>query len=177
MKSREIKRYYIVQYSITIVCFILVLLLENTPTRVSQFFEGDLTISHTCGNTVRQLLCLIVMNSTVMVFIYYVVVALVILLFVCIFVNPSQKLHVRVFSSLRRKLSYNFIEQVAHYYMFQFARVAGFTLLIGNVLKNIVGKPRPCFFDMCQYPRADPSSFVYGEYGKLGNITKCTAPV
>ncbi|KAK8796195.1 hypothetical protein WA171_004156, partial [Blastocystis sp. BT1] len=46
-----------------------------------------------------------------------------------------------------------------------------------NVLKLFTGRPRPCFFDMCGYPKSSKIPFLYGTPGMQGDITKCTANV
>lgn len=53
MNSKDIKSFFLVQYGQSILSLLIALGLEFVPTRISQFIEGDLTISHTCGNTVR----------------------------------------------------------------------------------------------------------------------------
>ena len=49
----DIPKFFITQYVEICLALLLACMLEFLPTRVSVFFEGDLTISHTCGNTVR----------------------------------------------------------------------------------------------------------------------------
>lgn len=94
MFSKEVTRFYITQYAYVLLTVLLAVILEFFPTRVSQFFEGDLTISHTCGNTVKYSLLIEVMNSTLMVFVYYLIVNAILVIFVCIFVKKTERCNV-----------------------------------------------------------------------------------
>ena len=43
-----------------------------------------------------------------------------------------------------------------------------------SLVKLFTGRPRPCFFDMCGYPK---NGDIYGVFGRAGDISKCTARV
>ena len=53
MISKELQRFFLWEYGKIAFSMGIALLIEFVPTRVNQFFEGDLTIAHKCGNTVR----------------------------------------------------------------------------------------------------------------------------
>lgn len=51
------------------------------------------------------------------------------------------------------------------------------------LLKNFIGRPRPCFFQLCQYENTTsilPSGdkrISFGTFGVLGNVSKCHGTV
>lgn len=53
LKNNDLKRYSILQLLITVVILAVATVLQFCPTRKTEFLEGDLSISHTCGNSVR----------------------------------------------------------------------------------------------------------------------------
>lgn len=53
MISKELQKFFFCEYGKIAFTMAIALLVEFVPTRSSEFFEGDFTISHTCGNTVR----------------------------------------------------------------------------------------------------------------------------
>ena len=49
---------------------------------------------------------------------------------------------------------------------------------ITSVAKNVTGRPRPAFFDICGYPRSGLNgTHMYGTLGQVANISKCTGTV
>ena len=51
-KNNDLKKYSILQLLITVVILAVATVLQFCPTRKTEFLEGDLSISHTCGNSV-----------------------------------------------------------------------------------------------------------------------------
>lgn len=47
------RQYFLYQYVLALLAGIGAIALEFAPTHPMQFLEGDMIISHTCGNTVR----------------------------------------------------------------------------------------------------------------------------
>ena len=47
------RQFFLYQYVLAALAGIGVIALEFAPTNPMQFLEGDMVISHTCGNTVR----------------------------------------------------------------------------------------------------------------------------
>ena len=49
--------------------------------------------------------------------------------------------------------------------------------------KNFIGRPRPCFFQLCQYEKnvtylpTGEAIVTYGTFGVLGNVSKCHGSV
>ena len=71
---------YVVSHSLLTVSLLLVAgLLELCPSRKSEFLEGDMTISHTCGNTVRLSFCEGLRISIPMVLLYYLLTVLLLI--------------------------------------------------------------------------------------------------
>ena len=133
-----------VSHSLLTVSLLLVAgLLELCPSRKSEFLEGDMTISHTCGNTV----------SIPMVLLYYLLTVLLLIALIFIFVNRVNQWKVLLYCIL---LS---------------TRALSSVLLLVNILKVFTGRPRPCFFDLCGYPR---TNHIYGVMGQIGVVSKCT---
>lgn len=52
-KNLDLKKYSLIQLLVTIVILAVACVLQFCPTRKTEFLEGDLSISHTCGNSVR----------------------------------------------------------------------------------------------------------------------------
>lgn len=52
-KNNDLKKYSILQLLVTVVILAVATVLQFCPTRKTEFLEGDLSISHTCGNSVR----------------------------------------------------------------------------------------------------------------------------
>ncbi|KAK8819175.1 hypothetical protein WA538_001749 [Blastocystis sp. DL] len=45
---------------------------------------------------------------------------------------------------------------------------------VTNVMKNLTGRPRPCFFEMCEFENADINGGrKFGEFGKPVDVTRC----
>lgn len=50
------------------------------------------------------------------------------------------------------------------------------TEAIAAFIKNFEGRPRPCFFEECGYPATIvDGTKVFGKFGALADISKCTA--
>ncbi|KAK8813873.1 hypothetical protein WA556_000444, partial [Blastocystis sp. ATCC 50177/Nand II] len=141
------RQYFLYQYVLALLAGIGAIALEFAPTHPMQFLEGDMIISHTCGNTV----------STAMVTVYYILVLLALVFAVLVFIAPEKKLH------------------YIHYVSIIGVRILVNVLLSVCILKVFVGKPRPCFFDKCGYPITDNVAHLYGLVGVEGDISKCTA--
>ena len=87
---------YVVSHSLLTVSLLLVAgLLELCPSRKSEFLEGDMTISHTCGNTVRLSFCEGLRISIPMVLLYYLLTVLLLIALIFIFVNRVNQWKVR----------------------------------------------------------------------------------
>ena len=54
------------------------------------------------------------------------------------------------------------------------SRVLSVDLALVNILKVFTGRPRPCFFDLCGYPS---ENHVYGKFGQIGDVSKCSHSV
>ena len=52
-KNNDLKKYSILHLLVTVVILAVATVLQFCPTRKTEFLEGDLSISHTCGNSVR----------------------------------------------------------------------------------------------------------------------------
>lgn len=45
-------------------------------------------------------------------------------------------------------------------------------------LKNVTGRPRPCFFELCGYPSSSSNGTrIFGTIGVVANISKCSNTV
>ena len=45
-------------------------------------------------------------------------------------------------------------------------------------LKNVTGRPRPCFFELCGYPSSvENGTRIFGTIGVVADISKCTNKV
>lgn len=96
---REMRTFYLQQILLCMFMGVVGVLLEFLPRHLTLFIEGDLTISHHCGNTVRLAFgtWLVITCSTVGAFIYYFIVIIAILVFVYQFSIPSDKSSVCLF--------------------------------------------------------------------------------
>ena len=96
---REMRTFYLQQILLCMLMGVVGVLLEFLPRHLTPFIEGDLTISHHCGNTVRLVFVtwLAIMCSTMGAFIYYFIVIIAILIFGYQFSIPSDKSSVCLF--------------------------------------------------------------------------------
>ena len=53
LKQMNLRQYYLYQYLVLFAVGVIVVVVEFLPTHRMQFLETDITISHTCGNTVK----------------------------------------------------------------------------------------------------------------------------
>ena len=45
---------------------------------------------------------------------------------------------------------------------------------VTNVMKNLTGRPRPCFFEMCDFENTDINGGrKFGEFAKPVDVTRC----
>ncbi|KAK8812416.1 hypothetical protein WA158_007650 [Blastocystis sp. Blastoise] len=144
----SIRNNMIFEYIVTIAIFIISYIPKMFPPHFPEFLEGDMTISHTCGETY---------NSFMTYSAYFVPVILVAIL-VLLFDKDSKWMDLHVM----------FILSIKNLCMVTF-----FT----DVWKNVVGRPRPCALDMCGYTKvSNSSSRLFGTLGQIGSINNCSAP-
>ena len=129
--------------------------LETFPPKFTEFYEGDIALSYSVHDTVPY---------------KYVILSCFVLptILLCIFVwvcSPKEApawIHDILFLAVR---SYAFNEVVI------------------VAIKNFIGRPRPCFFQLCQYEKnvtylpTGEAIVTYGTFGVLGNVSKCHGSV
>ncbi|KNB44530.1 putative lipid phosphatase [Blastocystis sp. subtype 4] len=125
--------------------------IETIPPKFTEFFEGDIALSYSVHDTVPYKYVIISC---------FVIPVIICSLFIVI-CNPKDApvwIHDLVFVSVR---SYAFDE------------------IVVVLLKNFIGRPRPCFFQLCQYENTTsilPSGDIrvtFGNFGVMGDVRKC----
>ena len=67
--------------------------------------------------------------------------------------------------------------QIYHFIMMYAISIIMTEAVCGG-LKNVTGRPRPCFFEMCGYPSSvENGTRIFGTIGVVADISKCTNKV